>query len=60
MKPKEKSKEVLNSFLLAGMSFDLSVKCALIAVDLVLETDLYVEDRAFWEKVWTNVYSSTV
>ena len=54
-KAKLKAKELLEKFMIPidelhsyPMCFETAKQCASIAVELVLSTDLYSEDRDFW------------
>ena len=52
MTPKEKSKElVLKYSILKDGHNHLVKQCALIAVDEILELDIYKSDQWYWEEV---------
>lgn len=58
-KVKAKAKEIVDNFTIVGLQRrDEGKQCALIAVDLVLQTDLYSQDRDFWIEVRKQIEKS--
>ena len=64
MTPKEKAKKLVNKFRqetdgIAGYNYDsVNVKCALIAVDEILDADWFIptkEDSVKWSSYWQEV-----
>jgi len=53
MTPKEKAEELVNKYLLTtpvGFHIDDAKKCAIIAVDLILD-EIFWEDSVQWDEV---------
>jgi hypothetical protein len=56
MKPKEKARELIDkynnsimSFLSDNMKYQNAIKCALIAVDEIIKTDMLIDEDTFVE-----------